>query len=102
MLECDFCGCVAFHADKGWAAYHRNDPEGIDEPRVALFCPPCAAAVHGLLPEIAAIYVRAEDVRGLLAGALENNQHRVPRGVAATPRRQRYRASFAAPAHLSQ
>ena len=69
MLECDFCGCVAFHPDKGWAGYHRDEPEGIDEPRVALFCPSCAAAMHGLSPEIAATHVRGEELREL-CGAL--------------------------------
>ena len=90
--------------DKGWAGYHRDDPEGIDEPRVALFCPPCAAAMHGLLPEIAATYVRADDLRELVPGALQLEEQRVPRGVArptATPRRLRSCASFAAPAHQS-
>ena len=61
MFECEFCGCVAFHLGKGWAAYHRDDPEGIDEARVAVFCPSCAAAMHGLLPEVAATYVRVTE-----------------------------------------
>jgi hypothetical protein len=73
MLECDFCGCHTTQPGEGWAAYHRDNPEGIGEPRVAVFCPPCAAARHALLPEVAATYVRVTGDR----------------------------ASFAAPAHLS-
>ena len=65
MFECGFCGCFAFHVGKGWAAYHRDEPEGFDESRVAVFCPPCAAAMHGLLPEVAATYVRVTETPGL-------------------------------------
>jgi hypothetical protein len=57
MLECDFCGCYTPKPGRGWAAYHRSGPNGIDEPRVAVFCPPCAAAVHGHRPDVAAKYV---------------------------------------------
>ena len=54
MLVCDFCACHTTQAGEGWAAYHRDNPEEIGEPRVAVFCPPCAAARHALLPEVAA------------------------------------------------
>ena len=57
MLECDFCGCCCHEPGKGWAAYHRYDPDGIAEPRIALYCPPCAAAEFGHRPDVAASHV---------------------------------------------
>ena len=97
-------GASPFTEPRVRAAYHRDDPEGVDESRVALFCPPCAAAVHGLLPYFPATYIRAEDVRGLLAGALANDQvSESPEELLGRPHVvSGYRASFAAPAHLGQ
>ncbi len=57
MLECDFCGCFSHSPGKGWAAYRRADPDGIAEPRIAVYCPPCAAAEFGLRPDVAASHV---------------------------------------------
>ena len=57
MLECDFCGCCCHEPGKGWAAYHRHDPDGLAEPRIALYCPPCAAAEFGHRPDVAAGHV---------------------------------------------
>ncbi len=57
MLECDFCGCYASKPGKGWAAYHRDDPDRVDALRVVVFCPPCAAAMHGLRPDAAREHV---------------------------------------------
>jgi hypothetical protein len=55
-LECDFCGCYAPKPRRGWVAHYRDDPKGIDEPRIAIFCPPCAAAEYGFRPDVAATY----------------------------------------------
>ena len=57
MPECDFCGCYSAKPGKGWAAVRRCDPERIDGPRVAVFCPPCAASHFGHPPEVAVNYV---------------------------------------------
>ena len=57
MLECDFCGCCCHEPGKGWAAYHRYDPDRIAEPRIAGYCPPCAAAEFGHRPDVAANHV---------------------------------------------
>jgi hypothetical protein len=35
---------------------YRADPDGIDEPRLAIFCPPCAASEYGYRPDLAANY----------------------------------------------
>jgi hypothetical protein len=56
-FECDFCGCYCASPGKGWAAYHRHDPGWIDESRVAVFCPRCAAAEYGHRPDVGAEYV---------------------------------------------
>ena len=56
MLECDFCGCYSPKPGKGWVALYRYDPNGIDEPRIAIFCPPCAAAEYGFRPDVAVDY----------------------------------------------
>ena len=55
-LECDFCGCYAPKPRRGWVAHYRDDPKEIDEPRIAIFCPPCAAAEYGFRPDVAATY----------------------------------------------
>ena len=57
MLECDFCGCYSAKPGRGWAAYYRNGPDGLDGLGVVVFCPPCAAALHGHRPEVGANYV---------------------------------------------
>jgi hypothetical protein len=36
-----------------------NDPDGIEEPRLAVYCPPCAAAEFGYRLDSAASYVCA-------------------------------------------
>jgi len=41
MLRCEECGCLS-EAGKGWFAYIVEDPEGIDDPLVCTYCPPCA------------------------------------------------------------
>ena len=56
MLECDFCGCYSPKPVRGWVALYRADPDGIDEPRLAIFCPPCAASEYGYRPDVAANY----------------------------------------------
>jgi hypothetical protein len=41
MLRCEECGCLS-EAAKGWYAYIVEDPEGLEEPLVCTYCPPCA------------------------------------------------------------
>jgi hypothetical protein len=59
VLYCEECGCCSGELGKSWVAYMCNDPDGIDEPRIAVYCPPCAAAEFGHRPDIAANYVCA-------------------------------------------
>ena len=56
MLECDFCGCYAPKPGRGWVAYREKD-DASDEQAVMVYCPPCAAAVFGHRPDLAATYV---------------------------------------------
>ena len=61
MLECIECGCCSGELGQGWVAYRCDDPdpdEGDNEPAIALYCPPCAAAEFGYRPDIAETYVR--------------------------------------------
>ena len=57
MLECDFCGCYSPEPGKGWVAFPKEDHAGKDEPAVLVYCPPCAAAVFGHRPDVAADHV---------------------------------------------
>jgi hypothetical protein len=59
VLYCEECGCCSGELGKSWVAFMCNDPDGIDEPRIAVYCPPCAAAEFGHRPDIAADYVCA-------------------------------------------
>jgi len=58
VLYCEECGCCSGELGKGWVAYTCDDPDGIDEPRIAIYCPPCAAAEFGYRPELGEKYVR--------------------------------------------
>ena len=44
VLYCEECGCCSGELGKSWVAYMCNDADGIDEPRIVVYCPPCAAA----------------------------------------------------------
>jgi hypothetical protein len=59
VLYCEECGCCSGELGKSWVAYMCNDPDGIDTPRIAVYCPPCAAAEFGYRPDIAANYMCA-------------------------------------------
>lgn len=62
MLYCIECGCCSGELGQGWVAFRCDDPdpdEGDNEPAVALYCPPCAAAEFGYRPDLAADYVCA-------------------------------------------
>jgi hypothetical protein len=61
LLYCEDCGCCSGELGKGWAAWLCDDPDGVDEPRIAVYCPPCAAAEFGYRPDVAASYVCAWD-----------------------------------------
>ena len=54
--ECDFCGCYSPKPGKGWVAYPEKD-DASDEQAVLIYCPPCAFAVFGRRPVLAATYV---------------------------------------------
>jgi hypothetical protein len=58
-LFCEECGCCCGELGTGWVAYVCNDPDGIEEPRLAVDCPPCAAAEFGYRLDSAASYVCA-------------------------------------------
>ena len=104
MLECDFCGCVAFHPDKGWAAYHRDDPEGstsrASRSSVRRAPQPCTASCPRSRPRMS--------VQKTSAGSWQVPSRKTSSecpeellDLRRRPRRLRSRASFAAPAHLS-
>jgi hypothetical protein len=57
MLECDFCGCYSPKPGRGWVAYLGDERVTMDEPGVLIYCPPCAAAVFGFRPDVAAEYI---------------------------------------------
>ena len=59
MLYCVECGCCSGEIGKGWTAFHCDDPNGSEQPRIALYCPPCAASEFGYKPDVAARYVCA-------------------------------------------
>ena len=59
VLYCEQCGCCSGEFGAGWVAYPCHDPDGIEETRIALYCPPCAAAEFGYRPDAAAKYVCA-------------------------------------------
>lgn len=59
VLYCEECGCCSGELGKSWVAYMCDDPDGADEPRIVVYCPPCAAAEFGYRPDIAANYVCA-------------------------------------------
>ena len=60
MLYCVECGCCS-ELGIGWVAMRCDDPEPDvgDEPELALYCPPCAAAEFGYRPDVAERYVCA-------------------------------------------
>jgi hypothetical protein len=57
VLYCEECGCWSGELGKGWVAYPCRDPDGVDEPQLVVYCPPCAAAEFGYRPASAADYV---------------------------------------------
>jgi hypothetical protein len=59
VLYCGECGCCAGALPRGWAAFLSEDPDGIDEPGIAVYCPVCAAREFGYRPDVAERYVRA-------------------------------------------
>ena len=63
VLYCVECGCCSGELGKGWVAMRCADPSTDidDEPEIAVYCPPCAAAEFGYRPEIAESYVCAWD-----------------------------------------
>ena len=54
MLTCVQCGCCSGELGKAWSAWLCEDPDGIDAPLIAVYCPPCAAREFGYRPEVAA------------------------------------------------
>ena len=44
---------------KGWVAYTCDDPDGIEQPDIVVYCPPCAAPEFGYRPDFAEKYVCA-------------------------------------------
>lgn len=59
MLYCVECGCCSGELGQGWVAYACDDPDGIDESRIAIYCPACAATEFGYRPGVGTSYVRA-------------------------------------------
>ena len=59
ILYCVECGCCAGEIGHGWTAWICNDPDEVDPPTIAVYCPPCAAEEFGYRPEVAAHYVRS-------------------------------------------
>jgi hypothetical protein len=59
LLYCEECGCCSGELGKGWVAYACEDPDGVDEPRIVVYCPPCAASEFGYRPAFAETYVCA-------------------------------------------
>lgn len=59
LLYCEECGCCSGELGKGWVAYTCADPDGVDEPRIVVYCPPCAASEFGYRPAFAETYVCA-------------------------------------------
>lgn len=59
MLYCEECGCCSGELGTGWVAYVCDDPDGVDEPRIVVYCPPCAASEFGYRPAFADTYVCA-------------------------------------------
>ena len=57
MLECDFCGCYSPKPGKGWVTCPAEKYARTDEPGLLTFCPPCAAVVLGVRPDLATEYV---------------------------------------------
>jgi hypothetical protein len=57
VLYCEECGCRSGELGKGWVAYACHDPDGLDEPLIVVYCPPCAAAEFEYRPDAAAEYV---------------------------------------------
>jgi hypothetical protein len=61
LLYCVECGCCSGDLGKGWTAFVCRDPDELDPPVLAVYCPPCAAAEFGYRPDVAAKYVCAWD-----------------------------------------
>jgi hypothetical protein len=59
MLTCVECGCCSGELGRAWSAWLCEDPDGVDEPLIAVYCPPCAAREFGYRPDVAANYVCA-------------------------------------------
>ena len=57
MLYCEECGCCSGELGTGWTAWLCTDPDGIDEPSIVVYCPPCAFEEFGYRPDVAATYV---------------------------------------------
>jgi hypothetical protein len=57
MLVCQECGCASGELGKGWVAFICEDPDGVDEPCIGTYCPPCANNEFGYRPEVADGYV---------------------------------------------
>jgi hypothetical protein len=46
-LFCQECPRVSGDAARGWRLYRVDDPEEDSEPKLAAYCPTCAAGVFG-------------------------------------------------------
>jgi hypothetical protein len=47
MLRCIECGAEERETAAGWRAMIAEDPEGVEEPEVAIYCPACAEREFG-------------------------------------------------------
>jgi hypothetical protein len=56
LLICDESGCASNEYAAGWAAFHGEDPDGIEPTSVAIMCPVCAAREFEWRPEAAEGY----------------------------------------------
>jgi hypothetical protein len=59
VLYCEECGCCSGELGQGWVAYRCYGLDDGEPPRVAVYCPPSAAAEFGYRPDVAANYVCA-------------------------------------------
>ena len=61
VLYCIECGRWSGELGTGWVAMRCDDPDAaaVDEPSIALYCPPCAAGEFGYRADVAAKYVCA-------------------------------------------
>ena len=57
LLICDECACASDEHGAGWAAFHGEDPDGIEPTSLAIMCPVCAGREFEWKPENAEGYV---------------------------------------------